>query len=104
MSCVHTRRLRSQVRRGPAGSGPSREPRPAPTPAPPPTPSHVDSLPMQPETEPRLCLHGDLWNSNPTVEPGSMDAAAQHPAKRILKTNIPCKQDISFCQRDQKKS
>lgn len=26
----------------------------------------------------------------------------QHPANRILKTGISCKQDINFCQKDQK--
>lgn len=37
----------------------------------------------------------------PHVETGPVDMAPQHPAESILKTNISCKQDISFCQRDQ---
>lgn len=40
-----------------------------------------------------------------TSEPqtGLLDAAPKHPTKRILKTNISCKQDINFCQKDKKK-
>lgn len=39
----------------------------------------------------------------PTVETGWMGTAPQHPAKSTLKTSITCKQDIRFCQRDQKR-
>lgn len=38
----------------------------------------------------------------PTVETGLMGTVPQHPTKRVLKTSITCKQDIRFCQKDQK--
>lgn len=44
------------------------------------------------------------WTSGPRTPCGNRAGGrcTQHPAERILKTDISCKQDISFCQRDQK--